>query len=251
MAKNELVSIFLSTYKAPALTIKDIPDIFPYMRNWYESVKKQPELHATVFLDYIPDGFIEKYATERIKFRKCNPKTLNAIDSRWKVYREFLEVSPEIENVFFTDITDVLVLKNPFPEMQAHVDKVFCGDEAKFDNKPIDISWNWMHNRWELLRKIQPADKHYAIGEFLSKHGKKAVLNAGLLGGNKMLIIDVVRRMEEFLDRFNVHEATVDMNALNYILYSYFEKSLIHGSPVNTEFWTEDWSNKICWFKHK
>lgn len=241
-----IIGILLSSYKPEEVSLKFEGEniVFRMLEAWYDSISKIPGLKAIVLMDIIPDGFIEKYSTENVKFEKCEPNgELNAIDIRWKIYTKYLQENKHITNAFFSDVSDVLVLQNPFPHMQPG--KIYTGDEDHFDNKPINITWDWMQHRWNLIRYDE------RIEQFLKKHSHQKVLNAGLVGGHRDILIPVISKMADFLDKYKITGATIDMNALNYTLYSEYIDIVVHGAPVNTVFWEDDLDNKICWFKHK
>ena len=88
-----IIGILLSSYKPEEVSFKFEGEniVFRMLEAWYDSISKIPGLKAIVLMDIIPDGFIEKYSTENVKFEKCEPNgELNAIDIRWKIYTKYL-----------------------------------------------------------------------------------------------------------------------------------------------------------------
>ena len=241
---NLIISILLTSYSKEQVSYYHKGDIFKLIEEWYNSICKISDLKAVLLLDFIPDGLIEQYGSDNIKFEKCYTNNqLNAIDIRWKIYAQYLEEHPEINAVFFTDISDVVVLKNPFPYLLSDV--IYTGDEDHFDKKDINISWEWMMHRWDIIKS------DLDIISFLDKFGNNKVLNAGLIGGYRGILLPVISKMASFLDRYNVKNTTIDMLALNFVVYTYYADKVVHGAPVNTIFWNNDLHNSVCWFKHK
>ena len=125
-------------------------DCFDIMKNFYESVVKQ-DLNCIILMDKLSDKFIHEYTTNKIKFVRCNCDILNPADIRWKLYYDLLKSRTDFNNVFFTDISDVIVLKNPFQFME--LDKVYCGDEESI----IEKNW-WMTECFKLAKLYENED---------------------------------------------------------------------------------------------
>jgi hypothetical protein len=149
-----------------------------------------------------------------------------------------------IKNIFFTDISDVVVHRNPFQE-QIYLDNptsIFCGDEREIlDNE-------WMQNHSNHLRsKILD----YALYETNFKN--ETLLNCGIIGGNISMMYPFIEQLKTIHQEYNSDNNTPytgDMGAFNYLARSRYHPKIIHGNPVNTEF--KSYSNDLsCWFKHK
>jgi hypothetical protein len=64
--------------------------------------------------------------------------------------------------------------------------------------------------------------------------------------------------MGTFLKESNIQNTTVDMAAINAILYRYYNNKLVHGYPLNTKyrggafpFRGEDNDKDTAWIQHK
>jgi hypothetical protein len=69
---------------------------------------------------------------------------------RYFVYRDFLQqYIQQINGIFITDITDVVLVNNPFidPLFSENPNALFCGDEPK------ELHNDWMIAHGESLRK--------------------------------------------------------------------------------------------------
>ena len=211
-------------------------DNFSIIENFYNGVT-QHGLNCIILIDNSSDNFIKKYETDKIKFIRCDSSGLNMVDIRWKLYANLLKSRPDIKRVFFIDVSDVLILKNPFNFIEPG--KIYCGDEDS-----INMKNSWMMDRYFLLN--QPA-----ILNKLSNYANKQIVNAGVLGGDRILIMEIAEKISHLLSISNITSTTVDMCTFNHVLYMDYEDKLVHGLPVNTVFKSYDIHNKIAWFCHK
>ena len=130
-----------------------------------------------------------------------------------------------------------LILKNPFEFIES--DKIYCGDENS-----INMQNKWMMDRYFLMN--QPI-----INNNLANYANKVVLNAGILGGDRLVLLEIAKKMSALLSTSGIKSTTVDMCAFNHTLYMGYERKLVHGLPVNTIFKAYDVNNKNAWFCHK
>jgi hypothetical protein len=241
-----IVSTFFISYqnKENHFSYEGINDIWPHIEQWYNSILKH-NLKAIVLVDQEAYEMAKHFEHENIHFELVDPKgKLNAIDIRWQLYCDLIKTMQNTDKIFFTDITDVVVLQNPFPQME--MGKIYVGDEEHYNFVPIDLTWDYMFHRWNLLKENK------SVAEFAeSAAAGKRVYNAGLLGGYVKDIMPIIWLIHRLLRKFDIKECSVDMCALNYVLYCHFYGQVVHGKPVNTIFWEQDINNKECWFKHK
>jgi hypothetical protein len=201
-------------------------------------------LQGVVFHNSLSENSIAKYKGN-INFVKVQFNEMyNTNIFRYFLYSDFLKAN-KVDNVFFTDITDVVVLKNPFtqPIFINNTNHIFCGDEPKL------LGNEWMIDHSAHLRsKIMD----YALYE--EKFKEATLLNCGVVGGN-------IKIMQPFLEKLcNIHESfnadnntayTGDMGAFNYLARTQYNEHIIHGAPVNTIFKMYETVRMDCWFRHK
>ena len=230
-----IVTTFLTKGKDPQRELSWDKDDFSIMEKFYNSVI-QNDLYCLILHDNCTKEFIEKYECNNVKFIKVKHSGLNCVDVRWGLYARLFDIF-RIGRCFCCDISDVIILKNPFNFIEQG--KIYCGDEPKIikDN-------NWITKRFALMKGDD-------IQEMYKTYCDNTVLNAGIIGGSISDMRNIANRIHNILLESNVTTTTVDMCAFNHVLYTYYEDVLIHGTPVNTEFWKEDIDNQICWFKHK
>lgn len=221
-------------------------DDYSLIENWCESIIDL-DLGGIIFHNNYSETFCRAFSNKNIQFVKINyDPNFNPNVYRYLVYDKFLkENSERIKNVFVSDISDVVVIHNPFeePYFKANPCFIFCGDEPKIlDNE-------WMKNHSEHLRsKIED----YA--EYEENFKDNTLLNCGIIGGN-------IKVMQEFIEKLsNIHQTynfdnktayTGDMGAFNYLIHTQFNERYLHGFPINTEFKGYQIERDDCWFRHK
>lgn len=144
-----------------------------------------------------------------------------------------------------TDISDVVVVQNPFiqPLFIDNPDTLFCGDEPK----PLDNEW--MRDHSEHLR-VGIAD--YAAYEETFR--ESPLLNCGIVGGSREVMTDFINQLAAIHNRYNrtnTTDYTGDMGAFNYLVRTQFNDRVLHGAPINTVFKEYQEERTDCWFRHK
>lgn len=220
-------------------------DDFSIVSKWAKSISEL-KLQGILFHNSFSQKTCEAYQNENLRFVQVDyDSSFNPNVYRYFLYNEFLKLySPQFNNVFFTDVSDVVVLKNPFVE-KLYLDNpmaLFCGDEPEIlDNV-------WMQNHGEHLRNKIP---DYAFYE--EKFKNSTLLNCGIIGGNTAVMKSFIADLWSIHASFNSDNATKftgDMGAFNYLVRTKYNTQAIHGNPINTEFkkYTLDGN---CWFQHK
>lgn len=220
-------------------------DDFSIVSNWAKSVSEMG-LQGVIFHNNFSETTCKTNENEHIHFVKVdyNPQ-FNPNVFRYFVYNEFLKQHyQEIENLFCTDVSDVVVLKNPFQE-KLYLDNpnaIFCGDE------PEILANEWMQNHGQHLRnKISD----YAL--FETNFKDEILLNCGVFGGKIGVVKPFISQLWAIHEKFNCDNKTLftgDMGAFNYLVRTQYNSRLIYGNPVNTEF-KKYLASDSCWFQHK
>ena len=219
---------------------------FEIIEKWYHSISKLA-LSGIVFYNELSQDIIDKYQNKFIRFIKIDYNNeLNTNAYRYVVYQNFLnENTQKINNVFFTDITDVEVIKNPFvePLFLNNQTSIFCGNEPKILNN------EWMQDHNTHLRNQIPS-----FIEFENENANETLLNCGIIGGNLSVVKELINGMVKLHLTHTVTNKTpytLDMGVFNYVARTQFKHQLIHGEPVNTEFKKFENDRTDCWFRHK
>jgi hypothetical protein len=223
-----------------------VDDSYELVKDWAESITAA-NLKGIIFHNNFSEDTCKSFENETISFIKIDyDNQYNPNVFRYFVYRHFLQQHiKQIKGVFMTDITDVVLVKNPFSHIVfiENPTSLFCGDEPKI------LHNDWMIAHSENLRKnIQD----YATYE--STFGEETLLNCGIIGGSASLILDFLQQLSvihQQANRENKTAYTGDMGAFNYLVRTQFNNQVIHGAPVNTVFKLYENERNDCWFRHK
>jgi len=233
---NYIISCYLTSAPDTQRGITTKPNNPEYIQKWYDSVVRL-ELNGIVLHDNLSDEFMEQFSgVEFVSVPDC-PKKMQLYDYRWILYRQFM-LNRDVDSVFFTDISDVEVMNDPFPHVLSGM--LYCGDERQ----PLQ-SCAWLNPAREnpVLRMLDE------FNDILSL--VKPVLNCGILGGNADVVIDFLETFAAIIFDCSERpiEHTVDMGIFNYAMY-YYNFDVTHGHPVNSVF-RGGLNEMDVWFRHK
>ncbi|TDB62352.1 hypothetical protein [Arundinibacter roseus] len=213
---------------------------------WADSLRRL-QLRGVLFHNNLSPALCESMESAHLRLVRISYDTRwNPNVYRYTIYHEFLQrEGPQIAHVFFTDVSDVVVLKNPFtdPDFYLHPTTLFCGDEPK------NLDNDWMKAHSTHLRS-QIAD--YA--QFEEKWKDSPLLNCGIIGGSRAVMTECIGALHHIHTQYNHNNTTAytgDMGAFNYLARTRFSDRLRHGVPVNTVFKAYQTSDETCWFRHK
>jgi hypothetical protein len=220
-------------------------DDFSIVSKWAKSISDL-NLQGIIFHNNFSDETCNDHQNDAIRFVKIKyDSQYNPNVYRYFLYNEFLKLhSHQFENVFFTDVSDVVVLKNPFVQ-KLFLDNpmaIFCGDEPEIlDNV-------WMQNHGQHLRR-----KITDYASYEEKFKNDVLLNCGIFGGSIPIMKTFIKELWSIHEKYNCDNETLftgDMGAFNYLIRTQYNDNLIYGNPVNTEF-KKYTSDSRCWFQHK
>lgn len=221
-------------------------DQFSLVEDWAASLKAH-QVNGIVFHNNFSALTCAKHQHDRLFFIHVQHDTMyNPNVYRYIIYREFLRLySAKLSGVFVTDISDVMMINNPFIDtlFTKNEDALFCGDE------PVQLHNEWMINHATHFRQSIP---DYA--EYESAFKNAPLLNCGIIGGHSQIMQSFVEQLAEIHEKFNYNNTTGytgDMGAFNYLVRTRFNHHLIHGFPVNTGFKLYETERTDCWFRHK
>jgi hypothetical protein len=220
-------------------------DDISIIEGWAESIVALG-LHGVVFHNSLSKNSITKYKSN-IHFVKVQfNEKYNTNIFRYFLYNDFIQENEEyIENIFITDITDVVVLNNPFvqPLFMNNTNSIFCGDEPKL------LQNDWMYDHATHLR-----NKINDYGLYEENFKTATLLNCGIVGGNIAVMKPFLEKLCHIHENYNTDNNsayTGDMGAYNYLARTQYNEQLIHGVPVNTIFKMYETNRTDCWFRHK
>jgi len=196
--------------------------------------------NATIIIFH--DNFTDLPNIDRCIFKKVDISGLYAVTvERWFHYLKEIKKNSEIENVFMVDSTDVLMLHNPFPFIEDNI--IYCGSEYK---------WR-IGDRW-LKKRRKKLDKEFYFKDYLNlleENADNDMLNAGIVGGEKKIIIDFLHTLTELHQKHSKNiDKSLDMNMFNYSILKNFNNRYQTGKKIHTRFKDHE-QNGTSWWKHK
>lgn len=222
------------------------PDDFQIIEKWCSSIQNLG-LQGIVFHNNFSEKTISEGKNEHIQFIRVDFQTkLNANVYRYLVYLDFLKkYGHQIQNIFFTDVADVEVVKNPFSDsfFNENSESLFCGDEEELLDNP------WMRDHCTHLRNSIPE-----FVEFEGNNRNETLLNCGVIGGKIELILLVMEKLARIHSLYTISNRTpftLDMGAFNFVARTKFADRMKHGFPINTRFKGYEVKRTDCWFRHK
>ncbi len=169
---------------------------------------------------------------------------VNPYFDRWVHYFRWLRANPDVGYVWCVDATDVLMMRDPFPEMEPGV--LYMGYE------PTTLRDEWMMGHHP--------DK--TLQEFMTANANAPLLNMGVVGGDRATVMEFAQRVvkfyfDDYIDfiygwetkRVN-DQVSGDMATGNYVARTFFSDRLSFGPHVTNVFKSEK-PTPTSWFKHK
>jgi hypothetical protein len=244
---KEQKNIILATYLAGIYDVNRNEtlqeDDIGIIAEWAESIVGLG-LQGVVFHNSLSAASITKYTCD-IDFVKVEfNEQYNTNIYRYFLYRDFLKANA-VDNVFITDITDVVVVQNPFEQalFLNNPNHIFCGDEPKL------LGNEWMQDHSTHLR-----NKILNFDTYEKKFNTATLLNCGIVGGNSTIILPFLEQLcniHQYYNTDNISAYTGDMGAFNYLARTKYNNHIIHGAPVNSIFKKYEMDRLDCWFRHK
>jgi len=180
---------------------------------------------------------VEKHGYELVLLHNCfdlpNRTTIqnNPYFERWLRQWQYLRDHKEVDYVFVTDATDVDMLHDPFSHLQKG--KLYVGDEPMQD----------LTNKWLINNHKDPV-----VRKFFFKHPKLQLLNCGVVGGDRLTVMELCRDM--YLYYYANPTEKTDMGAFNYLMHTKYADSIEYGRKVTTLFKRYE-PESTAWFRHK
>lgn len=223
-----------------------------YMADWYSSMQRLG-LRGVVFHDGLSSDFVREMETPSIGFCEVASESIKypLNDQRFIVYRQYLQSHPEVERVFLTDLSDVRVASDPFPQLSPH--RVYVGsqpgslmprngDGCKYVDERLQAAGAPYSRFIEQLASPSDSDR---------QQQPIPVLNAGILGGFREKVIEVLDFIVQYLESIDKRHENLNMGLFNYVLYSHFREQLVAGPPVHSIFGGYENDRTDVWFIHK
>lgn len=150
---------------------------------------------------------------------------------RWLKEWQYLRDRTDIANVFVVDATDVDMISNPFPHLQAG--KLYIGDEP---GKTLTDPW--------MVRM----HKEPNVNSYLRENADLPLLNCGVVGGSKELVMELCRDMYQY--HFEHPHDQTEMGIFNRLMHTKYSDRIEYGRHVTSLFKKYE-RRTDAWFRHK
>lgn len=151
---------------------------------------------------------------------------------RWRHTLAWLTEHTEVDEVFATDGTDVVMLRSPWGQIEPG--RVYVGSEPSI-----------LANRWMLKGHRHPELQHFM------RHNARATLyNAGIVGGKRADVIEFVTALLATYERLRATgDVGSDMATLNLVAHEWGER-VVTGPSVHSTYKAYR-DNGTAWLMHK
>ena len=219
---------YLSIHSNPNSIVNNVePNDHNIVKPLFDSVRKN-NVKLVVFHDELSEDYINYYPN--ITFIKINKLKTNSIDSRWEIYLQYL-YNINIKYAFMVDCFDVTLTKNPFKLFDIFGERLFVGRDIA--NSIKDLDWNLSR-----LPRIFEHTTYLDPEKYTSYLLNSPFYNAGLIGGNRQILINTLRFICNIIDKVKCDDFC-DMEVLNYTLFRLYSNSFNYrenkSSVLNTK----------------
>lgn len=229
-------------------------DSLAYIEPWYRSTRELG-LRGVVFHDGLSRDFVETYSTSKIEFVFVDPSrfefSLN--DQRYFVFYDYLRSCPEVGKVFMTDASDLVVVQDPFPWIAPGM--LYVGNQPGRLHPPEPEGGTLESMSYDYIReRLETSGRNYrALLDELrrSPRAEHPVLNAGILGGDRQVVLAILEALIEVLRAIGKPHEDLNMGVLNYVVYRDAAFDFVTGAPVHSVFGSFQNDRKDVWFIHK
>ena len=210
--KNVIVTCYFTGKPDPQSGLLRNDADFKYIQPWYESLEKLG-IDGIILHDGLSDSFIQKYQTNRIRFRFCEMGNYSIFEERWFLYHILISKLEKLEMLFLTDSNDVYINSSPFNQFNNNR-KLYVGRDNA--NRIKDSGWLLDELNEYVTESRLKIPKSYLF---------QKAYNAGVVGGRKETLFFFTSIMVELITKAysNKHK---DMTILNLSIYFHFSPKL-------------------------
>ena len=187
------------------------------------------------------EKFIKQYENDNIKFEYVDSSkfeySLN--DQRFLIYYDYINKHPEISNVFMTDGNDVKIVKNPFNNI--------CNNLCIGSEKGKIKTNKWLQNKINILNSNNNLNCEW-------KNKNVNIYNAGILGGNRQIVLRFLKEMENIFMVLDEKQKTENLNMaiFNYVIFNNFNtNNILTGNMLHSVFKNYENNRIDIYFIHK
>ena len=232
-----VLSTYLTGLGDPLRNTLVPPDDASKLELWLPGLVRH-NLQGVIFHDRLSDAFVARHSSDHLSFvRVPSPQWMSVNDYRFVVWRAWLTKHP-VEAVFFTDLFDVKINRDPFALLDSDHQLWLSTEPARVGDG--SSASKWLTQRLEGMYGNVPA----AVAG-------QPILNAGVWGGHYAHVLRALNLMTDELTEDGLPQNS-NMSVFNNVMRSRFEKSKLwtQGRPLHSEFKKFENDAAVC-FIHK
>ena len=221
---------------------------FEFMADFYLSLRRFG-MNAVVFHNGLDDGFTQRM-TQRYPNLIFNE--VDVVDDGgsalrniiFHTYYEHLRMHPEIDKVLLSEMTDVTFQDNPFELMSVLGDLLYVGTDVDF--------YRNMKTTPGMVETLEECfgNNSMRVGKLSEMLEMDTVYNAGIIGGSREVVLDLLAVMVAYLDTTPA-SLNCNMPTLNYAVHRHFFGKVFTGFPLTSRFLRYQTSPKGVYVVHK
>lgn len=172
---------------------------------------------------------MQALGTSQVRFVEVGLQNRSTNDARFYAYAAYLAAHPSIRRVLLTDVSDIRLQADPFRLMDELGDRLYVGTDI--DLFPDMAAMEWLDKRRRACFARAPGRE----ADYARVARVQTVYNAGLLGGSRHLMLDMLDAVTTALDDADPAE-NCNMCAVNLALHTLFDSCIYTGYPLSSRF---------------
>ena len=195
---------------------------FEYIRPLYESSLAH-NIPLVIFHDSLDDNFKRNHSNPLVTFVQVHlRKSISINDERFIFYKEYINnnnLASKYKYILLSDISDVIIYKNPFIEFNYFAKTSAGGCKLWLIREDVTVA-----QRRNLFNRCYDVKSN-----FLNKNFEldSVLYNAGVIGGYSNEISILLDNLIGELLRINEGNDNCNMPALQYVIQHYYDASSI------------------------
>ena len=225
--ENYIFTTYFTSRPDPQRWKPQKKDNLGYILNWFITIKYLG-LKAVIFHDGLSENFRKKLQEDysKVLFEKVSLGKLSTNDARFIIYYDYLITNPHIKMILCTDVSDVVFINNPFELMALLGNHLYVGQ----DNQDSEF----MHDNGWFRGMAKSCHVENVLPEYTDVRINKYFLNAGVIGGERLLMIDFLNKVNTYLGKAKGRNC--NMPVVNYVVQRYFRHAFYTGYPLTSRF---------------
>ena len=227
-----IISSYFTSKVDPQINSKPIeyqcrPNDLTYISSWL-ATSLFYNLSPILIVDDMQSELINLLEQKGVIVVKADLGAMSTNDERFFCYAELLNIT-NFKSALFTDVSDVLIKKNPFNFFEMKK-RICLGNDM--ETTPLVGNNAWMVEKTKALLR---SNESLIESEDLTRFLRSKLVNAGVVGGPIIPIRKFIDNVVEFLAKCPV-AGNWNMIAVNFVASKLDEDENFQGAPFTSKF---------------